>query len=72
MMGRLRAIAAMMLRILGLDDESMDRQEARLTQDFHEMRAKSTGPLSEWALGRMSRALRDARRYAPQVRDSER
>jgi hypothetical protein len=65
-MDRLRAIGAAMLRMVGLDDESMDREQARLTREYYLLRTKSTGPLSDWALDRMERALREARRQRPQ------
>ena len=39
MMGRLRVIAASILRMAGLDDESMDREEAWLTRELHRLKS---------------------------------
>lgn len=44
LMGRSRAIATAMLRMAGLDDESMDLEEAWLKRELHLLRAKRAGP----------------------------
>lgn len=44
LMNRSRAIAAAMLRMAGLDDESMDLEEAWLRRELHLLQAKRAGP----------------------------
>ena len=44
LMGRSRAIAAAMLRMAGLDDVSMDLEEARLRRELQLIEAKRAGP----------------------------
>ena len=44
LMGRSRLIAAAMLRLAGLDDLSMDLEEARLTRELRQFQARRGGP----------------------------
>ena len=44
LMGRSRAVAAAMLRMAGLDDESMDLEEAWLKRELHRLQAQRAGP----------------------------
>jgi hypothetical protein len=81
---RALAIAESLLRLVGLDDASMDREEARLTLEYERFRAlraarvtearpmtawgivvKARHALADFAGRRMSRALRDAKRWRP-------
>ena len=39
LMGRSRAVAAAVLRMAGLDDVSMDREEAWLTRELHRLKS---------------------------------
>jgi transcriptional regulator with XRE-family HTH domain len=45
LMARSRSIADAMLRLAGLDDVSMDLEEARLTRELSELKAKRAGVL---------------------------
>lgn len=45
LMGRSRSITNAMLRLAGLDDVSMDLEEARLTRELSELKAKRAGRL---------------------------
>ena len=73
LMGRSREIAQAMLRLAGLDDLSMDLEEARLRRELHQLQAKRTGPSNvetDPALGAAASQTVDRRGCVAKARDA--
>ena len=59
LMGRSRAVAAAVLRMAGLDDVSMDLEEARLRRELQQLQAERAGRSNAEADAAIRSAARD-------------